>query len=147
MKNTSYEERKKCCLKELLGQTPSDGDPDRIYHYHSLSDYKNGDLGWKFGQTSGTEPTHSNDNISAVFLETIRDGAIQEPFLVALGFISTAYSASDIERTTVVHEIGHVFGCSDGEGGIMNSGVEDPALNFAPVSINKIRSLGYIGVP
>jgi hypothetical protein len=22
MKNTSYEERKKCCLKELLGQTP-----------------------------------------------------------------------------------------------------------------------------
>jgi len=23
MKNTSYEERKKCCLKELLGQTPS----------------------------------------------------------------------------------------------------------------------------
>jgi len=116
------------------GQRSTDGDADTVYHWHGFTSYKTGDTGVLVGQTS------SNSNVSVIYLESIRDRADQEPFLVSIEILSAAYSATDIEETTVVHEVGHIFGCEHSDGGIMQSGVENPALDFSDVSISRIRS-------
>jgi len=117
------------------GEISTDGDADGVYHWHGFTSYKTGDVGVKVGESSPT-----GDNICVIYLESIRDQAAQEPFLVSIGWRSTAYSNSDIERTTVVHEIGHVFGCVHSDGEIMQGGPENPALDFSDVSINRIRN-------
>ena len=127
------------------GGRSTDGDPDSVYHWHGPTSYKTGDPGVTVGRTSSTSETE--DNICVIYLESIRDQAAQESFLVSVGLLSTAYSASEIEKTTVVHEIAHVFGCMHSDGGIMQLGAEDPNLYFTPVSIDKIRNLYHIGIP
>jgi hypothetical protein len=119
------------------GQRSEDGDPDLVYHYHSNSDYKNGD-NFRLGQC------HTSSNAVAIFLETCRDAGDQFAFLVSVGLYGTAYTASQMEQKTICHEAGHAFGCGEMEGGIMTN-TPDPSLNFVNNSIVKIRSYPNIG--
>ncbi len=137
------------------GQAVFDGDPDVMYHFHSLinpKDYKDGDMLTRYGQTPQPSDQDSNDdNISLIFLETIRDIADQYAWQRSHQIAGAPnFTMTDIEQTTVVHEVGHQFGCVHPpapDGSIMDEGVENPNLVFSATSLKQIRKGAYIGVP
>lgn len=129
------------------GVRPTDFDPDIWYHWHSDSNHKLGDTAALFGQ-SPKGGGGKGYNISCIFLEPIRDQVAYEVWFKSTHpSYPTPFTASQIEQTTVVHEVGWVFGCDISDGGIMGIPAKDPALNFTPLSIKKIRSLYHIGIP
>jgi len=111
-----------------------DADPDYAYHYHNNYDFEQGEGTWRYGQGE------TSTNAATIFLETIRDAAAQQAFLVLKNLIQgPAYSATQIETFSVVHEAGHAFGCGENEGGVMNT-TPNPSLIFSDGSIYKIRT-------
>ncbi len=125
------------------GVVETDFDPDHIYHFWTPQDFKWGEDHQLFGQTPPPNWT-GYDNFSTIFWETARDYAAwtvihsQPPF----GIVPVA-QASDIERVTVVHEVGHQFGIyhpARPMNSIMDDGVVDPALEFSPSQLQIIRS-------
>jgi hypothetical protein len=129
------------------GVRPSDFDPDVWYHWHSDSNFEWGDTDPALFGQSPTGGVGEGYNISNVFLETIRDYAAYNAWFASTHPPYSFFTASQIEQTTVVHEVGRIFGCDTLDGGIMQDGAEDPALNFTAVSLDKIRKAAHIGTP
>jgi hypothetical protein len=84
-----------------------------------------------------------------IYLEGIRDGSQQDSEEVSYGFLLPVYarSATEMEHVTVVHEIGHVFGCDHSDGYIMDAGGCFNEMPFSGTSLAKIRGLDWIGIP
>jgi hypothetical protein len=121
------------------GAPEVDDDPDALYHWHSMTDYKMGDPTGTHGETIRPAPEWY-DNVSAIYLETIRDFAAFVNWARSVGYPAPVVTAQGTEQITIVHEIGWAFGCGDYDGGVMNQGIFQPSEVFTPISIYKIRS-------
>ena len=118
------------------GDVDEDQDPDVIYHWHDAVNSKEGDTGIMGYHDAET---------SLIFLEVISDESNYEQYCINMGWSTydVAHSATDLEKCTVVHEAGHMFGCDDYEGDIMTFpnniyGIDLPD-KFSDQSISKIR--------
>jgi hypothetical protein len=121
------------------GPTSNDHDPDAIYHFWSDSDKKQGEPAL-LGETIGPEYSGYN-NVSVLFEEGIRDRAAWlAVFHPLYPDEIPLFNAADIERMSVVHEVGHQFGLEHGPGGIMMLGALNPALEFLPADLQAIRT-------
>lgn len=132
------------------GPKTMDHDPDGVYHFVSPGDQKLGDPAL-YGQTPPPNPGFY-DNISMVFLETIRDYAAWTVFFSNPIFANPAILVNpvDAERVTVAHEIGHMFGIPFNPhppAGLMKEGADDADLEFRGQELDIIRSSTAIGQP
>jgi hypothetical protein len=138
------------------GLENADHDPDDIYHFWTGTDFKRasidaGEQPMIYGQTAPPTPTHY-DNVSMIFLETIRDrSAWTQIFGPPPYNEGPVVNAGDVERITVIHEVGHVFGIPGGQNhppaGIMKDSVEDPNLEFTGSDLRQFRDVSEIGNP
>jgi hypothetical protein len=136
------------------GIKEQDHDPDDIYHMWTGTDFKRARIhsteqGTLYAQTV---PDNSGlyDNVSTVFLETIRDRAAWSVFFFQFPGETALLNLADVERITVVHEVGHVFGISANphpSSGVMMNGAEDPSLLFQAEDLVTIRSSTVVGQP
>jgi hypothetical protein len=118
-----------------------DADPDISYHIHTSPLFtKNGDDIFMYAATV----PFPGSNITALFLETIRDYGAQS----AAGLIlpPAAQTAANLESITVVHEVGHQFGLdpTDSSGHkpntIMEESITDTSKVFDEEQIRLLRS-------
>jgi hypothetical protein len=136
------------------GIKEQDHDPDDIYHFWTGTDFKRARIhsteqGVLYGQTI---PFLSAlyDNVSLIFLETVRDRAAWSVFFSQFGE-TALLNPADVERITVVHEVGHIFGIPGGVdhplSGLMKAGVEDASLEFRAEDLVTIRGRVHVGQP
>jgi hypothetical protein len=133
------------------GPTTVDHDPDAIYHAWTGVEFKIGDTAILLGETISFALPVSYDNVSVVFIETIRDAAAWSTFFGPPPWDQgPVLDAGDVERVNVVHELGHNFGIS-GEphppSGIMQEDPTDTALEFTGEDLAIIRNSMHIGDP
>jgi hypothetical protein len=133
------------------GPEAKDGDPDFYYHVHSTTSWKFGDAQLDEGKTiiGGTIP--QDYNLTVIMLETIRDIIEQNAEVQIHGllppFPPAQLNASQRESLTVVHEVGHVFGCDHNEDGIMHPSIINLGSIFTGKSLVRIRGLPWVEVP
>jgi len=86
-----------------------------------------------------------------IFVETIRDRAGWTKTFGAPPYNQgPVINATDVERITVVHEVGHMFGIlaePHPPSGLMKANVEDPNLEFRAEDLVTIRNSSVIGQP
>ena len=114
-----------------------DGDPDLYYHFHGGVWTKIGDPALVFG-TACCSVGARVPNVALVFLEAVREHGAW----VAAGWVppQMMFTAQQVERRTVAHELGHVFGLGEGPAGtLMESSGFDPAHFFNEEQLKAIR--------
>lgn len=124
-----------------------DADPDEIYHLHKGSIEATTETGLTYGLSP---PVNVEDNTVCICLETMRDMLAQENWWATMPALGLPPPHPDREPVTVVHEVGHVFGCLHlpGADSIMQPvNAEDPTLLFWGGSLAKIRRSTSIEVP
>jgi hypothetical protein len=118
----------------------ADGDPDFKYHIHTTPAFTNtGDSAFLFGST-----VPDAENITVVFLETIRDYGAQS----GAGIIPPpdAQTAANVELISIPHELGHQFGLDPSTsdrhkaGTVMEASIVDPSKVFDEQQILHLRS-------